>query len=266
MQQQPYPQQQNGGMNVEQLQQTALNVIEALCGIICMPVEIILRPQYGTRYFPVPVVFFSAVLMILLPAFSAMATGVTRMIPFARVSAPVGLFGIGSLAKLYFFLSFFHGIRLWRRMIHMELEAHSQFEGPPLPFFRLIPKSWWFTRIVLEPAFVFVVSTILTNMLIFQSGLSVYLHIAALALLMKSFIRWFREWEFLRNLLDLENAAPIVSKLLHGETTTQEERSQVHLAGFPKHVEPRIKQAALQRIANLFSLNIPPTEESTLGR
>jgi hypothetical protein len=34
-----------------------------------MPVETLLRPWYGTRYYPPPVVFFSAVLMILIPAF-----------------------------------------------------------------------------------------------------------------------------------------------------------------------------------------------------
>ena len=190
----PQQQQTQPSMNIAQLQQFAINVVENVCSIIAMPVEIILRPQYGTRYFPVPVVFFSALMMIFLPLFSSVATSVVNMIPFHRAEIPVGLFSIASLSTLYFFLSFIHGLRLWRRMIYMELEQHSEFEGPPLPFFRLIPgsRSFWLTRIVLEPAFVLLAASVLERFFIIQSGLSAYLHIAALALAMKNFIGWYR--------------------------------------------------------------------------
>jgi hypothetical protein len=129
---------------------------EAYCSIFTMPIEIILRPQYGTRYFPVPIVFLSAVLMFLLPLFSSAADGFVSLIPFhGAVPRPPGMFGISSLSSLYFFLVFLHGFRIWRRMIHAGAGTHREYEGPALPFFNLIPSggSFWFTRIVIEPLF-----------------------------------------------------------------------------------------------------------------
>jgi hypothetical protein len=62
------------------------------------------------------------------------------MIPFARVAAaPSGMFGLGSLSNLYFLLLFLNGFRLWRRMVYMHLKLYSEFEGPALPVFPLIP-------------------------------------------------------------------------------------------------------------------------------
>ncbi len=244
-----------GSMSLDQLENTALNVVDALCSTISMPVELILRPWHGTRYFPVAVRFFSAVMMILLPAIAALMDMALHIVPFARVAPSIGLFGIGSLSKLYFLLSLIHGVRLWKRMLHMETEIHSQYEGPPLPFFKLVPgrKSFWFIRIVWEPAFVFVAAFLLANLLIFEPGLGIFLQMAALSLLMKNFIGWYREWQYLRVLLDMRNAGPIIGKLIHDEAT-EDELSQIHLASFPKDVSPDLKQAAVDRLSKMFSL------------
>ena len=182
----------SGVPNIEQLQNVAMNVVENFCGIVAMPVEIIIRPHYGTRYYPVPVTFFACVMMIILPLFSAMATGIVNMIPFSHARAPIGLFSIGSLSQVFFLLLFIHGIRLYRRMIDMSREQNSEFEGPPLPFFQLIPGtgSFWRTRILIEPAVVFITGTVLGRFYIFQSGLATYVQIAALMLTMKSFVAY----------------------------------------------------------------------------
>jgi integrase len=46
------PQQPDTTTPINQLQNIAMNIVEVFCSIICLPVEIILRPQYGTRYYP----------------------------------------------------------------------------------------------------------------------------------------------------------------------------------------------------------------------
>jgi hypothetical protein len=251
---------QESPMNINQLQQLAMNVVENICSIFTMPVEIILRPQYGSRYFPVPIFFFSAVLMFLLPWFSAAADGLVGMIPFhGEVPRPVGMFGIGSLSSLYFFLVFLHGFRLWRRMIYTHLEDHSEYEGPALPFFYLIPGggSFWFIRIVIEPAVVFVGSTVLEVLHIFQSGLVTYLHLAALKLAMKEFIAWYRNWEYIRKMLDARFLGPIIAKLLDN-TASPDELAKAHFSGFPKNLSADIRRAAAAYMARLFS-TAPPT-------
>jgi hypothetical protein len=245
---------QDSAFNASHLESGAINGVETLCSIISMPVEMIIRPQYGTRYFSVVVVFCSSVLMLLIPTLSSMSTGVMQMIPFSRYTPPPGLFDFGSFTRLYFLLLFVHGFRIWRRMIHMELEVHSEFEGPPLPFFLMLPKgqSFWFTRIVLEPCFVYLAATALEDLLIVQPSLASYLHFAAFALVCKNFVSWFLSWAYLRQIFDMRNVAPILAKLVD-DTATQEDLAPVHLASFPKDLDPKLRQAAALHIAHALS-------------
>src|ERR1017187_1184854 len=89
--------------SIEQFQETALNVMYNVASIFTMPVEILIRPQFGSRYFSAPNVFLSAILMTIIAAFSSVAEGVGQMIPFAHVRGPVGMYGIGSMTTLFFF-------------------------------------------------------------------------------------------------------------------------------------------------------------------
>jgi hypothetical protein len=257
--------QPESSLNLNQLQNYAMNMVEAFCSIFTMPIEIILRPQYGTRYFPVPIFFLSAVLMFLLPLFSSAADGVARMIPFSQAPPPpAGLFGIGSLSSLYFFLAFLHSFRLWRRMIKPELENHSEYEGPPLPFFNLIPgsRSFWFTRIVIEPVFVFIGASLLEAIQVFQSGLVTYLHLAALMLAMKNFICWYRAWEYIRKIMDLQFLNPIIAKLVENKAT-EADLASVHLASLPKNITADVRHAAASHIARAFSTETQVITSST---
>jgi len=241
-------------MSANRLEDVAMNVVETVCSIVSMPVEVILRPFYGTRHFPVVVTFFSAVMMLLLPVFSSM----TSMIPFVRMPGPIGMYSIGSLAKLYFLLIPVHSFRLYRRMFDLSREQNSRYEGPPLPFFQLIPgsQSFWFTRIVLEPAFVFLAATLLATVLVFQNDLATYLQVAAVALAMKNFIHWYKAWEFLRELMDMRFAGPIIAKLVD-DKATEEDLGSIHLASFPKNLSPDVRRAAVRHIAHLFSEEVP---------
>ncbi len=238
--------------NINQLQDTMLNVVYNFCTIFTIPVEMVLRPQYGSRYFPPVLMFFTGILMVVLPVFSAMADGIIHMIPFARFTAAVGLFGIGSLSKMFFLGSMIHGLRTWRRMIHMELEENSLYAGPPLPFFRLLPCSFWTTRIIAEPLFVFTLSIVLPNFFILQSSAANYLAFAALMLAMKNYVAWYQQWQFIRALLDTRNAAPIIAKLMENKAS-DEDLAAMHLASFPKNLPDDERRAFTAHIARVYS-------------
>jgi hypothetical protein len=241
-------------LNLFELPNIAMNMVENFCSVIVRPVELILRPWHGSRYFTVVVIFLSNAMMIIIPLFTSIASGVISMIPFSHPMMPVGMFGIASFAKLYFILSILHGIRIYRLMIHMENEEHSQFEGPCLPFFHVLPRSGWFwvTRIIWEPVFVFITATVLGHMFILQSGLVTFLQFSAMALAMKNFIGWYRAWEYIRNILDARYAGPIIAKL-STNTATDSDLAQIHMASFPKNVPDDIRRAAVNHIAHIFS-------------
>jgi hypothetical protein len=256
MLQSPAAESRNPG--IDQVQNIGVKVVHLVCSIFSILPEMILRPFYGTRYFPTPVVFLSTMLMILMPAFSAVTEDVQQILPFTHYRAPIGLFGIGSLSKLYFILSFIHGIRLWRLMVHMEKETISTFEGPPLIFFQLLPKSseFWLTRIIFEPAAVLIVATVLGRLFIFQPGLTHFLQIAALMLAMKQLIEWHRAWEYLRGLMDSVNLAPIIASLVENRAT-QEDLAQAHLASFPSNISPEMRRSAAEHFARVIVVDIP---------
>jgi hypothetical protein len=136
-------------MNIGTMHETAMNIVYLIATIITMSVEIFLRPQFGTTYFPPPMVFISALMLVFATAFFGLITMATSMIPFVRIAGPsgmFGMFGLGAFTSAYFIASIAHGFRLWRRMIHMELEQVSAYEGDALPFFRLLPKGGRTTR------------------------------------------------------------------------------------------------------------------------
>ena len=240
---------ESGSFNVHNLQDVAINVVNLVCSVFCMPVEMIIRPRYSTRYFPPAVTFLCTILMFFLPL---LWMGV-NMIPFIGGHPPPGLFDIASFAKIYFLLLLVHGIRTYLRMIHMEKEEFSWSEGPPLPFMHLIPgtSSLWRTRIFIEPAFVFVTASVLNVLGIFQSNLTTYLHFLALTLAMKQITHWYRTWEVRRDWLDQQNLAPLISRLVEN-TASQEDLAVIHLASFPKTASPELRKAAAIHIAKSY--------------
>src|SRR5579863_2828067 len=141
---------QGGALGIDNIQETAMNVIYNVASIVTLPVEIFIRPWHGTRYFSAPIAFLSAMMLIVASAFLGIATSVAGMIPLVQIRGPVGMYGLGSFTSLFFLASIAHGFRLWRRMIHMELEENSTYEGPALFFFALLPRgsSFWFVRII----------------------------------------------------------------------------------------------------------------------
>jgi hypothetical protein len=257
-------QQEHGPMSVEQLQNGAMNAVETLCSVFSMPIEIVLRPRYGSRYFPPPIMFFAAMNMLTMPmigeAFSSFHNN-PLFIAMHKQAPPEALFGIGSLSKLFFLLCFIHGFRTYRRMFKPELEEHSRYEGPPLPFIDLLPgaKNFWLTRIVLEPALVLIAATVLQSIFIFQPGLAHYLQLSALCLTMKSFIAWYRSFQFLRDVLDTRNQSSIVARYINN-TASPDELNAVHLATLPKDISPELRKATAIHIARIVFPGTPIVE------
>jgi hypothetical protein len=243
-------------MDINRFQDGMMNVVYNVCSIVTTPVEMVLRPQYGSRYFAPVIMFFTAVMMLLLPVLSSLAEGMGRMMPFMRFQGSVGLFGIGTFSKLYFLGSFIHGFRIWRRMIHMEREKYSPYEGPPLPIFRIIPGSFWMVRIIYEPVFVFTLSLVLPNFFILQPSAAHYLMLAAFLLAMKQYVAWYMQWQFLRGLMDMRNAGPIIAKLVDN-TASEDDLAAIHLASLPKNLPEDLRRDTALHIARAFSAEAP---------
>lgn len=244
--------QSNSLLDMNNLQDSAMNIVYNFCSVVACPIEMALRPQYGSRYFSPVVMFFSALMMIFLPLLSGFADGIGQIAPFLRGPAPLGLFGIATLSKLFFLGSMVHGWRIWRRMIHMDKEEHSQYEGPPLFIFRIIPGSFWTVRIVYEPVFVFTLGLVLPNLFILQPSAAHYLEFAAAMLAMKQYVAWFLQWQFLRGLMDMRNTAPVIARFVDN-TATDEDLATVHLASLPKNIPDDLRRKTATHIARALT-------------
>ena len=246
------PAQNQQPLDLNRLQDVAMNVVYNVCGIICMPVEMALRPFYGSRYFPPMMMMFSIFMMLALPLLESLMEGFGSMIPFVPHAAPVGLFGIGTLTKWFFIGLFVHGFRTWRRMIHMDREENSLFEGPPLFIFNLLPGTFWRVRILYEPLFLLALSIVLPNFYILQPSAAHYLTFAAFALAMKQYVAWFMQWQFLRGLIDMRNAGPIVAKFVDN-TATEDDLATIHLASLPRDIPEEVRRDTAEHIARAMS-------------
>jgi hypothetical protein len=223
--------------NKHEFPETMMNMVFNMCSILTLPIEMVLRPQYGSQYFSPLVTCLTSMVMMFIPLFSGI--GFAHLLPFA--SPPSGLFGLGTISRLYFLGGFIHGFRIWRRMIHMELEVHSEFEGPPLPIFRILPGTFYVVRIIYEPLFVFLVALVLQNLFILQSAAVNYLILAAMALAMKNYISWFLEWRMLRIIIDMRNTGPIIAKFVEN-TATETDLATIHLASLPKNIPDDLRR------------------------
>lgn len=240
-------------VRVEHLQNNAMELVYLICSIISQPVEILLRWSYGSRYFPLPVTFFSAAMMLLLPALISLFTNFMHMIPLLSFPPTPGMFGLGDFARIYFAATAIHGVRQWRRMIDPSREMHSRFEGPALRLFAFLPRGskFWWTRLLWEPLLIVVTSIVLQDLFIAQPPLVLYLRFAALALFMKNFVSWFRSYEVTRDILDVAYSGPAIGKLVENQAT-EEDLIPFHIASFPKNLDPEVRQAAAERIARNY--------------
>ena len=236
----------NPSKSLQQMHQMGLRATESICTIVTMPVEYALRPFFGTRYFDPIQMLFSFVLMLFLP----LAGGIGGRYLFSAAEPSQGLLGLGTLSLAFFASQFVHGPRTWRRMMHMEREQHSEFEGPALPFFAQLPygKEFWPVRIVHEPLFVLAIGIALGLVRALDTPAMTYFIVAAVLLCVKNCLCWYRNWLHLRMLMDAKFAAPLVARAAQG-TATENELAQVHMAGFPKGVPADVRTADIAQMA-----------------
>ena len=183
-----------------------MNVVYNVCGIVTMPVEMVLRPHYGSRYFPPVIMFFQRRDDDLHPADFQLRRGGGHF--FLCASGIRGPFGMWGLSKLFFLgaLRARHP-HMAALMIHMEREQNSQYEGPPLFIFNWLPGTFWRVRILYEPLFLFVLSIVLPNFFILQPSAANFLDFSAMVLAMKKYTAWYMQWQFLRGLMDMQFGA-----------------------------------------------------------
>ncbi len=233
--------------SLQEFYQGGISLAHGVCGIVTTPVEYALRPFFGTRYFDPIQMMFTCLLMMLLPLLG----GVTNFLPIGGGSYSArGYVGLGTLSFLFFASNLIHGPRLWRRIFHMELEQHSQFEGEALPVFAHLPlgNSFWAVRVLWEPLFVAVVAIALRLVTILDRPAMIYLLVCAAALAFKNYLSWYQSWLHLRTLMDAKFAGPLIAKAVSGKAS-EKELSQVHMAGFLGSVPAEIRASAIAEMA-----------------
>ena len=245
----------SGANTIPQAYQMGIRITQNVCGVVTNPLESALRPFFSSRYFDPIQTLFTWMLMLVLPGIGLAA----KTLPLATgTGASNGLFGLGTLSILYFIGQAIHGPRIWRRMIQMEREQHSEFEGDALPFFKLVPfgRQFWLVRIFWEPAFVGTLGIALHLILILDRPAMVYLLITAFMLAVRNFLSWYQSWLQIRILMDAKFAGPLVAKAASGKAT-EKELAQVHMAGFPKSVPSDVRTAVIAQMAPRMP-SLPP--------
>jgi hypothetical protein len=190
--------------------------------------------------------------MLFLPFLFGVTNAALSLLPGGKAVPNFGLIGMGTISMLFFLGSAIHGFLIFRKMLRPETEQWSTFEGPALPVFTWMPGlSFWKCRLIAEPAAVFAAALFLNNMFILDASASHYLEFAALCLAVKNYLVWFAEWQYIREILDLQFIAPVIAKVTRNEET-EEERAMLHIASLP-NLPPDMRQQFVNNVARQYS-------------
>lgn len=237
------------GMNNMQMGQMLMYWLQFFKGVVSIPslfLEIFIRPRFGTRYFFI----VTPILTWILLQVWLLGTMVLGMLPFAPQR--VGVFNIGSLLVLFDITCIVHGIRVWWLMTHMNAESDSEYEGPRLPIYNMLPNhdSWAWVRVVYEPA-TCLFSTILAFRLhIIGISAFVFLLVATFCLFFKTIILWYEGWQYIRILRDNQSRSEILRDLAAGRPAPQTIGGVV-LAGIPSDIMPETRNAIAHSMVGL---------------
>ena len=181
--------------------------LSGIAGIVTMPIEMWLRPWFGTTYFHPITGGLAWIGIQLLAALAVIGRP-------AHSHAPIGM---GVLVMLFWFTWLAHSPRIWRRIHNMDLEDDSDDEGEALPIFRPLPYyGWGSTRIVYEPLLVALSGALLAGVGLAEPSVGLYLLIVAFALLLKNIIRWYDVFRMLRELRNIRFRAQLLQQTMTG--------------------------------------------------
>jgi hypothetical protein len=224
-----------------------------------MPVEMIIRPFFGSQYFSPLAQIYSALVMLFLPMIAAAFSNMPAIFIAARMQQPQALFQLWSLSKLFFLLSIIHGFRTAWLKFDVSREEHSRYEGPALLPIRLLPwgNSFWICRILIEPAVVAILAVFMRRLTVFDASLSNFLLFASLCLVAKNYLTWHGSWCFQRDILDAKYSGPILAGLLD-DTAKAKELDKLHIVSIPKSTPPDVRRATVEHMVRVISGNDYP--------
>lgn len=173
-------------------------VIIGGCNGFCLPLEMVLRPRYGTRYFLLTSYAWSwgvmqswLALSWVIRIFRALAPGIPAE------TRPVDM---GTVLLIFYALFVYHVIRLRRLVVNMNLEKDSEMENSGWKLLRYLPsgKLWTRQRMVYEPVICAAMTIGLYRAEILAFPATAFLLIGSISLSLKATMIYWQGWEFVR--------------------------------------------------------------------
>jgi hypothetical protein len=221
-----------------------LNLTYQFTSVLTVPIEMCLRPRFGSQYFS-PIVVAIAVLLF------QGVTGATALYQALQgySSAPIGM---GILTVALWGGCIYHAIRIRRLILDMDREGDSEEEGSALFIFTLLPRGdrWTWVRCFWEPLAVIGFSALVYVTGTLTPFTAAYLALCGVALFLKNYAKWYQSWRWIRGIRDKEYRAGIIARIALGEAPTQTIGHCV-LAALPESSGPKERTAIAAHFSGL---------------
>lgn len=193
---------------------SAVRLAHGLASVFTLPVENVLRPNFGTRYF-MPITWLVGL------GIANAVNFICLLVSLARSGGTyLGIGPIGSTIVLLGFLALtlYHARRIWRLMNNMGQEYDSELPGPGLALFAVLPRGgdYLALRCIYEPAAVFVCVMVAALLQILNPFAALYYVFCGLALSLKGFCTWYLAWNHWRDIADRVHRAPTMEQFAMG--------------------------------------------------
>lgn len=240
---------------------TGARQMQTWLGVFTLFPDMFLRPRFGTQYYEWWQAFISLLLTKLMIFAAGILSAAVDHFYFHR-DYRIALYQAGILSTLVTMAFIWHAVRIWRRVIRMDLEANSRSEEDSLWFFRYFPKGdqWHWCRLAYEPAFISLAATFLAVIGIVPKLFPLIVYLAAFALFSRAACVYWEGWSYVRNFLDEQDQRRVIEAFIEGAELPQKSGNVVFSSIPASTPRPQLKAIATRMVG------LPPEVESLLTK
>lgn len=183
----------------DKLLEKVLEVAKGILTTWAIPVEMWVRPGFGSEYYNPIQVICSLMITQCVFGLSVLLRVGAHMIP-EKWRPGSCLIGMGVVLVLYYVTLAYHGWRVSKLMKNMDLEFDSQEDGDTIRAMQALPKgtNWVRARVWYEPSLIIVLSLTLWAVRLMDIYATLFLVFCAVSLWCKAALLTYEAWHYVR--------------------------------------------------------------------
>lgn len=225
--------------------------MQGYLGTLTFFLDVILRPSFGSQYYKWPQVV-ACLSAWLFGIWGTAALSAALDYFYFKRDFRIALYEASVMSVLLWLALAYTVLRVYRRVVDMRLEHHSQAEEGPLWIIKKLPNGhlWTYQRLLWEPLLVSWTATVLAIVGLLPKLFPLFIYLCAFALFMRAACTYWEGWQHCRGILDEAAQLPVIQAIAEGAHPPQTLGRMV-FASIPASTPPSHRKAIALKMAGL---------------